>query len=224
MRHIAFIMDGNRRWATEQGERPIFGHTQGLETFKTIVKHCHERGISHVTFWALSTENLQKRSSTELEHLFKLLGTLREYLHDLITYNARIQYIGDLTKLPAWLRAVLRDVAHKTKDHTGMVVTLGVNYGGHDELIRMGKQLVKVAKSSSQVSDKTINKIIDSGTLPPVDMIIRTGGHKRLSGFLPWIADYAELYFVDTYWPAFTTDDLDEALAWFEGQERNFGK
>lgn len=222
--HIAFIMDGNRRWATQQGLPKIQGHTQGLENFKKIIKECQKQEIPYLTFWALSTENLQKRDALELKHLFVLLSQIRDFLHELVEYNARVRYIGDLSKLPAGLRNVLRDVAEKTEKHTAMTITLAINYGGHDELIRMAKKITASTKSSSQVSEKTINQVIDSGFLPSVDLIIRTGGHKRLSGFLPWIADYAELYFTDVMWPAFQPAQLKKALQWYSLQQRNFGK
>ncbi len=222
--HIAFIMDGNRRWATQRGLPKMQGHTQGLENFKKIIKECQKEKIPYITFWALSTENLQKRDALELKHLFTLLSQIRDFLHELVAYNARVRYIGDLSKLPAGLRNVLRDIAEKTEGHTAMTITLAINYGGHDEIIRVAKKITTITKSSSQVSAKIINQYIDSGFLPPVDLIIRTGGHKRLSGFLPWIADYAELYFTDTMWPAFTLAHLKKALDWYAQQQRNFGK
>lgn len=222
--HIAFIMDGNRRWAVANGLPKMEGHTRGFENFRTIIEECSRLNIPNITFWALSTDNLKKREGSELQHLFGILKTAAQYLKEMVKYDAQIRYIGDLTKLPSPLRTVLKDVEYKTKDHKRMVITLAINYGGHDEIMRMGKVLVKVAKTSSQVNEKAINEIIDTGVLPPVDLLIRTGGHRRLSGFLPWISDYAELYFTDRMWPDFSAKDMNESIEWYGKQERNFGK
>lgn len=222
--HIAFIMDGNRRWAVKNGLPKMKGHTQGLENFKNIVNYCGELKIPNVTFWALSTDNLKKRDKSELMHLFELLGQLRDYMHELVSKDAKIQFIGDLSKLPAWLRSILLDVQNKTKDHKSMTITLAVNYGGHDELVRMVKNAVKKFNSPNQVSEKSLNSIIDSGILPPVDLTIRTGGHLRLSGFLPWLLDYSELYFTNKMWPEFKKADLNKAILFYNKSQRNFGK
>lgn len=224
LQHIAFIMDGNRRWAVAKGLPKMEGHTKGLENFKTIVEACSKKNIKNVTFWALSTENLKKRSAQELSHLFKLLSDIRNYLKDFVQNDAQVKYIGDLSKLPSPLRTVLKDIENKTKSHKRMVITLAINYGGRDEIIRMAKSMLKVATKSGEVNEKSINEVIDSGNLPPVDLLIRTGGHRRLSGFLPWLIDYAELYFTNTMWPDFKEKDLSKAIVWYEEQERNFGK
>ena len=224
IKHIAFIMDGNRRWAVENGLEKMEGHTKGVENFKNIVEICGNKGIPQITFWALSTENLKNRGDAELKHLFKLLGQIRDYLKMFVEKEVSIKYIGDLTKLPTALRTILKDLEYKTKDHKKMVVTLAINYGGKDEILRMVKNVVSQVEKMNQISEKVINSVIDTGFLTPVDMIIRTGGHKRLSGFLPWIADYSELYFTDKKWPEFDEVELDKALNWFYEQQRNFGK
>jgi undecaprenyl diphosphate synthase len=225
IKHIAFIMDGNRRWGVAQGISKMQGHTQGMENFKRIVEYCvKKQNIEYLTFWALSTDNLKKREKAELQHLFKLLGKLQEYLHDFIEYDARVRYIGDLSKLPAGLRAILKDVEKKTEKHTTHTITFAINYGGRDEIVRMAKKIVAQSASPNQVSEKSIAYSMDSGWLPLVDMVIRTGGHSRLSGFLPWIAEYAELYFTDKKWPEFSSRDLQRSLTWYEKQQKNFGK
>jgi len=224
LQHIAFIMDGNRRWATAHGLPKMEGHTKGLENFKTIVEACAGQKIPYITFWALSTENLKKRSAQEVSHLFKLLSEIRNYLKDFVNNDARVKYIGDLTKLPSPLKIILKDIETKTKSHKSMTITLAINYGGRDEIIRMVKSMVKLATKSSEVNDKSINDAIDTGKMPPVDLMIRTGGHRRLSGFLPWIIDYAELYFTDKMWPEFKEKDLNTAIEWYAEQQRNFGK
>lgn len=222
--HIAFIMDGNRRWAVKHGLAKMQGHTQGLENFKEIARYCSELKIPIITFWALSTENLKKREDKELKHLFGLLAKIKEYLKDFKEYGARVEYIGDLSKLPGYLRIILRDIEKKTAKHDKMKIVLAINYGGKDELVRMAKEVVKSGMAVSSITNARIGQLIDSGKFPEVDLLIRTGGHRRLSGFLPWIADYAELYFTDKYWPEFSKKDLDKAIEWYGEQERNFGR
>ena len=222
--HIAFIMDGNRRWAVEHGLPKMEGHTKGLENFKVVVDYCRELGVKYTTFWALSTDNLKKREDLELQHLFKLLGDIRNYLLDFMKHEVNVSYIGDLTKLPSWLRTILDDVKAKTEKNNKFFLTLAINYGGHDEIVRMAKQVVSIAESSNQISEDVVTSLMDTGKLPPPEIIIRTGGHQRLSGFLPWLNDYSELYFTDTKWPAFDKAELDKALEWLGKQERNFGK
>jgi len=222
--HIAFIMDGNRRWAVKHGLAKMDGHTKGLENFKEIVRHCNDLKIPVITFWALSTDNLKKREEKELKHLFGLLAKIKEYLEDFKKYGARVEYLGDLSKLPGYLRVVLNDIKKKTAKNSKMRIVLAINYGGKDEIVRLIKDIVGAGIEGKAVTNALIEQYIDSGKLPEVDLLIRTGGHRRLSGFLPWIADYAELYFTDKYWPEFSKKDLDIAIDWYGKQERNFGK
>lgn len=224
-------MDGNRRWATERGKPKLFGHTEGAKTLKKVAKACKERNIPYMTVWALSTENLQNRSETELKHLFSLFNQLTDYLNDFFENNTKLKLIGNLSELPEKTQDKLNQVVEKTKDNDGMTLTLAVNYGGRDEIMRAFKKLMDEQSRSpllmgevSTVIEEKISQYLDTHDLPDPDLIIRTGGHQRLSGFLPWQSTYSELYFTDTFWPDFDETELDKAIAWFEEQQRNRGK
>lgn len=222
IRHLAIIMDGNRRWATERGLPKLLGHTEGAKTLKAIAKAVQKRGIPYLTLWALSTENLKERSEEELKHLFSLFKQLVDYLGDFIENNVRLQLIGDLEKLPRDVQEKLFNVVEKTKNHTGMVLTLAINYGGRDEILRAVNRIIKEKKELT--NEVEFEKYLDTVGLPDPDLIIRTGGHQRLSGYLPWQSTYSELYFTKTYWPAFSEEELNTAIEWFEGEQRNRGR
>lgn len=222
--HIAFIMDGNRRWAVENGYPKMKGHSVGVEAIKKITRACAERNIEAITFWALSTDNLKKRSESELKHLFSLINKLPEFVDEFIKNNARIHIIGDLSKLPEKTAGILEEMMEKTKEHTGMFITFAINYGGRDELMRTYGKLIEAGARPEDITEEKIDSMLDTAPLPEVDMIIRTGGDQRMSGFLPWQSIYAEYYFTPTKWPAFSETELDEAIAWFGEQRRNKGK
>lgn len=222
LQHIAIIMDGNRRWATERGLPKLLGHTEGAKTIKTIAKAVQKRGIPYLTLWALSAENLKERSEEELKHLFSLFKQLVDYLSDFIENNVRLNLIGNLQELPSNVQEKLNDIVEETKDHTGMFLTLAINYGGRDEILRAVNKIIKEKKEINDESE--FEKYLDTTNMPNPDLIIRTGGHQRLSGYLPWQSTYSELYFTKTYWPTFGEEELDTAIEWFEEQKRNRGR
>lgn len=222
--HIALIMDGNRRWATKRGLPKIAGHTKGAENIRPILQKCLDLGISYVTLWALSTENVKKRSEKELKHIYSLFTKLVNYLGDFAENDAKLQIIGDITVLPQKVQDSLSEVIEKTRDNTNMVLTLAVNYGGRDEIVRATKSLLASGISPEELSEEEFEKHLDSGMLPDPELIIRTGGHQRLSGYLPWKSTYAELYFTQEYWPGFTPELLEEAIDWFKSVQRNKGR
>ena len=223
VRHLAIIMDGNRRWAAEKGLPKVMGHTEGAKTLKKIAKAVKKHGVTHLTLYALSTENL-KRSEEELKHLFSLFGKLTDYIGDFLAEDACLKLIGDLSRIPEKTRKKLLRVVEKTKDNTSFTMTLAVAYGGRDELVRGARALFKTTPTAEEITETSLESHLDTGIYPDVDLVIRTGGAHRLSNFLLWKAAYAELYFVDTYWPAFSEDDLADAIDWFRRQKRNFGK
>lgn len=222
--HLAIIMDGNRRWATERGLPKMAGHTQGAKTLKDIAKAAQKAGVRYLTIYALSTENLKERSPEELAHLFKLFEEVVDYLGDFIKNNAQVRLIGDLTKIPEKTRVSLEQVAEKTKANSEIVMSLAINYGGRDELARAMQKITTQNIPATEITEETISQNLDTAGLPDVDMIIRTAGNQRLSGFLAWQSIYAELYFTDTKWPAFDKAELQKALDWFAEQQRNRGK
>jgi len=233
IKHLAIIMDGNRRWATKKGLPKLLGHTEGAKVLKKIAEAVRERGIPYFTVWALSTENLKNRGETELKHLFALFNQLTDYLDDFFKNDTRCNLIGDLSQLPEDTQERLRAMVEKTKNNKSMVLTLAINYGGRDEILRAIRKYVAEKKSipplvgegegGVKITEKTFQKYLDTATIPDPDLIIRTGGHQRLSGWMPWQTTYSELYFTPVYWPAFTEEDLDKAIEWFNEQERNQG-
>jgi undecaprenyl diphosphate synthase len=222
--HIACIMDGNRRWAKQQGKPSVFGHTKGAEQIEHIARHAIARGISFVTLYALSTENLQNRSETELKHLFALIKKLPQYLKDIMSEGVKIETIGDLSALPNDCQQVLNEAKEQTKTNTTLTLTLAVNYGGRDELVRAVSSLLQTNISPDDLTESHIAKALDYPELPDPELIIRTGGKQRLSNFLLWQSAYSELYFTDTFWPAFDPEALDAAITWYHQAGRNFGK
>ena len=222
--HIAIIMDGNRRWAVAHHLPKIIGHTEGSKNLKNIIKAAQKRGIAYLTVWALSTDNLANRSPEELKHLFSLFEKLADDLDSSKKNNLRIRVIGDLSKLPATTQQKLNAVIDKTKNHTGLTLNLAINYGGRDELIRAVQKIIKQNISADRINEKLISDFLDTADTPEPELIIRTGGNQRLSGFMPWQSIYSELYFTPTFFPAFSEKNLDEAIEWFEEQQRNRGK
>ena len=219
-RHIAFLMDGNRRWATAQGKIPVLGHKQGVEALKKAVRACIQRSIPYITFWALSTENLKERSEKELNYLFKLIESAENYTKE-FQKEERFVSIGDISGLPKSCRAVLGRLEEKTKKNTKITVCVAFNYGGRDELVRAVRTMMKKKLPSSE---KNIIACLDTAGIPGPDLVIRTGGRTRLSGFMPWQTVYSELYFTKTLWPDFNEKELDKAIGFFNQTQRNFGK
>ena len=223
-KHVAIIMDGNRRWATDRGLPKIMGHTEGAKAMKHIIKQAITRNISYLTFWALSTENIQERSESELSHLFSLFKRLVGDLGVLTTEGVRVLVIGNVNGLPLDVQGALATVIEETKGGTVMTVILAVSYGGRDELLRTIRTLLRQGIQEGQVNEGVIQSFLDTAEIPDPDLIIRTGGKHRLSGFLPWQSVYSELYFTDTLWPDFDEAMFDAALGWYGTVERNFGK
>lgn len=221
--HIALIMDGNRRWAKEKGLPKMMGHTEGAKNMKHVIRTLADADIPYITLWALSTENL-KREEKELKHLFSLFEKLVDYIGDLQKENIKFQVIGNLSLLPESVQETLANVIENTKENTGTTVTLAVAYGGRDELLRATKKLLASGISADEITDELFEKNLDTADMPDVDLVVRTGGHQRLSGYLPWQAIYAELYFTNTYWPALKENELKDIVEWFYTQKRNGGK
>ena len=222
IKHIAFIMDGNGRWATRRGLPREFGHKKGAQTFKNVVEYCGDLGIGATTFYVFSTENW-KRPQKEVDALMKLLD---EYLDEcrenlLKKYDdIRLVFLGDKAPFSPQLRQKMESLEEDTKDKPRFL-NLAINYGGRDELVYAFNKLI--AQGCRKVTEDDITKSIYTSDSPPVDMIVRTGGDVRISNFLLWDSAYAELYFVDKLWPDFGKKDIDKAIKEFNGRNRRFG-
>jgi undecaprenyl diphosphate synthase len=227
-KHIAIIMDGNGRWANLQGKSRVKGHQQGARTVRDIVEEAKNKGIKYLTLYAFSKDNWS-RPKEEVNILMKLLVTsLKKEYNRLINNNIRLQSIGEVDDLPTPVKDELNYVITKTKNNTGMVLTLAINYGGKEEITEAMKTIAFKVKNSiispEKVDQSTINQHLYTRNLPTVDLLIRTSGEERISNFLLWHIAYAELYFTDTLWPDFKKEDLHKAIVDYAKRERRFGK
>lgn len=223
-KHLAIIMDGNRRWAREKGLPTLVGHKVGYDRFREIGEACLKRGIKILTVYAFSTENW-KRSPQEVNYLMDLLTqALDQHSLELHKKKIKLQVLGRLSRLPRKLQRAIKKATELTKNNKRGVLNIALNYGGHSEIVDACKRILKDKIPYQKLNEKVFEKYLYTSGLPPVDFLIRTGGEKRLSNFLPWQLAYAEFYFTDKYWPDFGEKDLDEALKDFASRERRLGK
>ena len=227
-KHIAIIMDGNGRWAKERGKPRVFGHENGKEAIRKTIEKCGKLKISFLTLYAFSTENWN-RPKLEVETLMRLLvASLRNELKSLIENNIRLKAIGNIDSLPKKVAKELREVILKTKKNSGLTLTLALSYGSRNELIEAIKQISTKVKnniiSEHNIDETVINTHLYTHDLPDVDLLIRTSGECRISNFLLWQIAYAELYFIDVFWPDFNEQHLVDAIISYQNRERRFGK
>lgn len=213
-------MDGNGRWAKKRGMPRNVGHRAGAETLKKITTYCDEIGVKAVTAYTFSTENW-KRPQSEIDGIMALLREyLRDYKKNLGDKNAVIKVIGDISVLDEDIRVLIAETEDFTKDNTGVVLNLAINYGGRDEIVHAVR---KIESEGGEFTEANIESHLYTNELPPVDLIIRPSGEKRLSNFLLWQSAYAELWYDDVLWPDFTTADLDRAIADYSKRSRRYG-
>ncbi len=221
--HVGIIMDGNGRWAKKRNLLRTNGHTEGLKRAKEIAKTASDIGLKFLTLYVFSTENW-KRTETEVGFLMNLIHTylLKEF--DFCKYNnVRVKMIGDRTKLPENVRNDIAEIERDTEKMTGLTICLAINYGGRDEILRSVKKIVESGVNPAEISEETIAKNFDVPELPDLDLLIRTGGEKRLSNFLMWQSAYAELLFSDTLWPDYFPAEFMKDLEEFQKRTRRFG-
>lgn len=223
--HIAFIMDGNRRWARQRNLPLLKGHEQGMETAQNLLNWLDEAGVKYCTLYTFSTENW-KRDVSEVKYLMKLLiKVLTQHLKEFQEKNIRLIVSGRVDDFSQEVKTAIKKAVRLTKNNTKAVVNLALNYGGRAELLDAMKQLIADNIPPDKIDEKMLARhLYSNGQLPDPDLIIRTGGEKRLSNFLPWQSVYSELYFTDTLWPDFSQKDLQAALREFADRERRFGK
>lgn len=227
-KHLAIIMDGNGRWAKQQGFLRTFGHENGTKSVKIIIETCAKLGIEYLTLYAFSSENWN-RPKLEVETLMKLLiNSLKKELTTLQKNNIRLNAIGNLNKLPESVQKELLDVIEKTKNNTRLTLTLALSYGSREEIVSAIKNISDKVKNNiisiDSIDDSIINEHLYTQNLPEVDLLIRTSGEHRISNFLLWQIAYAELYFTDVLWPDFKEQELYEAIISYQKRERRFGK
>lgn len=219
--HLAIIMDGNGRWAKRQGKERSFGHNEGAKKVREITKYAAKMGIKYLTLYAFSTENWN-RPKAEVAILMKLLS---KYLHSEMSIlkenNICFDVIGDMSKLSTTLQKEILHVKEATKECTGLRQILAINYGAHDEILRAINKSLHV---NGEITKEILESNLDTAGIPPVDLLLRTGGDYRLSNFLLWQSAYAELFFTKTLWPEFSMGELEAIVSEYKTTERRYGQ
>ena len=219
--HIAIIMDGNGRWAKQQGKPRNYGHLAGTENVRNIAIKADELGVKVLTLYAFSTENW-KRPDDEIGYLMSLPAIFfKKFMKELMEKGVRIETIGNLEAIPESTRKVIENAKKQTADNKGLTLVFAMNYGGRDDIVRAANKAI--AKGHSVLSEKDIEENLDTAGYPEIDLMIRTSLDYRLSNFLLWQLSYAEMYFTDCYWPDFNEERFTEAIEWFNRRERRFG-
>ncbi|MCY6958264.1 isoprenyl transferase [Clostridium brassicae] len=226
-KHIAIIMDGNGRWAKEKKLPRTFGHKAGVETIRDIVKECSRIGVKYLTLYAFSTENW-KRPSEEVNTLMNLLVEyLKKEVNELNKENVVVNNIGDTSKLPKICQLELNNAFELTKNNSGLVLNLALNYGGRNEIIYSIKEIAQKIKEGKldveDIEESTINQHLYTANMPDPDIIIRTAGEQRLSNFLLWQCAYSEFWYTDVKWPDFKKQDLQKAIYDYQNRDRRYG-
>ena len=226
-KHVAIIMDGNRRWAKEKGREKKLGHKAGAETLEKIAIFANKIGIKYLTVYAFSTENW-KRTQEEVGALMLLLKTyVEKFLNKASTENIKIKVLGDLSKLDKDLRRSIEKIVEKSSKNTGLTLNIAFNYGGRAEIVRATKQICEKAKNNElkieDIDEKLFSDNLYTSKQDDPDLLIRTGGELRISNFLLWQLAYTEFLFIDKYWPDFSEDDLISAISTFQNRNRKFG-
>lgn len=226
-KHIAIIMDGNGRWASEKKRPRTWGHKVGVETIREIVKICSNLGVKYLTLYAFSTENW-KRPPEEVNTLMKLLVEyLKKELAELNSQGVVINHIGDISKFPLICQEELNNAYNNTKSNKGLVLNLALNYGGRDELIYAIKNMYKEVEMGNldieSINEDTVSKYLYTKGIPDPDVIIRTAGEQRLSNFLLWQCAYSEFWYTDVKWPDFNKELLIKAIQDYQNRDRRFG-
>ncbi|MCL4387127.1 MAG: polyprenyl diphosphate synthase [Patescibacteria group bacterium] len=220
-RHIAIIMDGNRRWAKKRGLGINSGHREGAKTLEKIIRYLGEKKLPILTIYAFSTENW-KRDEKQIKGLLSIMiKFLKEKEKELIANNIVLKVIGDLDRFPNQIKNRIKNLVERTKTNKGSVLNVALNYGGRDEIIRAINKIVD--KGKKIISETEFDNFLDTKDIPDPDIMIRTGGEKRLSNFLLWQLSYAELFFTNTLWPDFSIEELEDIISEFQYRRRNFG-
>jgi undecaprenyl diphosphate synthase len=225
--HVAIIMDGNRRWARKRNIDYRLGHKEGAKTLEKIVRYAKKVGIKYITVYAFSTENW-KRTSEEVSALMLLLKTyLDDYGKRADTENIKVKVLGDISALAPGLQKSIKKCEERTKDNDGIYFSICINYGGRDEIVHAVKKIAQDVKDGKigidDINEKLMNNYLYTKEIPDPDLIIRTSGELRTSGFLTWQSVYSEYLFMDKYWPDFSEDDIDFAIKEYQKRNRKFG-
>lgn len=224
LKHIAIIMDGNRRWAKEKNLPTAMGHKKGVDALRNTLRACDELGIKHLTVYAFSTENWNRKQE-EVDFLMNLVAiTLTNELDEMHEENIQIHFIGDLTRLNSNLQKILANAVEKTKNNTGVVLQIALNYGSRDELVHAVKNIIEKNVLPENVNEQLISDNLYTAGIPDPDILIRTGGEQRISNYLLWQIAYSEIIVRKEFWPEFGRELLIECIEEFGNRHRRYGK
>lgn len=224
--HIAIIMDGNGRWATEKGKPRAYGHQAGVETVRRITAECTRLGVKYLTLYTFSTENWNRPA----DEVAALMGLVLTSLEDEIfmKYNVRFRVIGDRSRLPEAVAKKLEETEQHTANNDKMTMVVALSYSSRWEITKVVRDIANEVKSGAialqDISEETVTEHLSTSFMPDPELLIRTGGEQRISNYLLWQIAYSELYFCDTYWPDFMEDDLHKAIEDYQSRQRRFGK
>ena len=222
-KHLAIIMDGNRRWAKERNLPSAFGHKKGVTALKNTVRACDKFGIEYLTVYAFSTENWNRKKD-EVDFLMGLIKTtLDAELTELYDENVVIKFIGDISKLSPMLQETMANSVEKTKNNTGVKLNIAINYGGRAEIVNAVKNIIRKGIKEEDITEELITNELYTGSAPMPDLLVRTGGEMRISNYLLWQIAYSEFYVTDKYWPEFNEEALSDAIIEYNSRQRRFG-
>lgn len=224
LKHIAIIMDGNRRWAKEKNLPSAMGHKKGVDSLKNILRACNDFSIKYLTVYAFSTENWNRKKE-EVEFLMNLVAvTLTNELAEMHKENVQIHFIGDLTKLSDKLQKILANAVETTKNNTGVVLQIALNYGSRDEIVHAVQKIVESGVKSDKIDEQLISENLYTAGVPDPDILIRTGGEQRISNYLLWQIAYSEIIIRSEFWPDFDKNSLKDSILEFGKRQRRYGK
>jgi undecaprenyl diphosphate synthase len=227
LKHVAIIMDGNRRWADLRKLPRAVGHKEGVKSLKGIVRHAGALGLNYLTVYAFSSENWN-RSKEEVNYLFQLFGdVLQNEFAELAENKVKLSFLGDLSAIPVKLASSIRKTMERTKDNPGLALQVAINYGSRREITDAIRKIASAVKAGTlaidDINDEVVDQYLYTAGIPDPELLIRTGGEMRLSNYLLWQAAYTELFITDVLWPDFTTDNFDQAIAEFSNRQRRYG-
>ena len=222
-KHIAFICDGNRRWAKSRALPTLLGHKEGVEAIKRVIRRASELKLENLTFFCFSTENFD-RSKEEIDYLFNLFREISKLTKDFIKHDYKFHHTGDRSLLPQDMLDIIDKLESDTAACKKGIVNIALAYGGRNDIVNATRKMLKEKVKPEEVTEESFKKYLTTGNMPDVDLLVRTSGEQRISGFLLYNMPYAELYFVKDHWPSFDAKHLDDCIAEYNRRNRRFGK
>lgn len=224
LQHIAIIMDGNRRWAKEKGLPSAMGHKKGVDALKTTLRACNDFGVKYLTVYAFSTENWNRKQE-EVDFLMDLVAvTLTNELAEMHKENVQIRFIGDMSRFSPKLQKILSNSVETTKNNTGVILQIALNYGSRDEITNAVRKIAASGISADKITEQMISDNLYTAGVPDPDILIRTGGEKRISNYLLWQIAYSEIIVINEFWPDFDKNLLADCISEFGKRQRRYGK